>query len=137
MTAVCAASGCNARPAARGLCTRHLGIDPNRPTKTARPRAVFVDTIPSRFHTIDTETVRTLSHNPGRWARYPAEARWTDWQILTPQRKASRLNGLTTRVRRSRAAFAGFVWEAERRDRDLYVRCIGPDLSITDLKKPA
>ena len=27
MTAVCAASGCNARPAARGLCTRHLGID--------------------------------------------------------------------------------------------------------------
>lgn len=137
MTSVCAASGCNARPAARGLCTRHLGLDPKRPTKTVRPRAVLVDTIPSRFHTIDTETVRTLSHNPGRWARYPAEARWTDYGNLPQHRKTSRLNNLATRIRHSRAAFAGFVWEAERRDRDLYVRCIGPDLSITDLKKPA
>ena len=135
--AVCTATGCNARPAARGLCTRHLGLSATAGIREVRPSTVFVDSPPSRFHVIDTEAARTLPHNPGRWARYPAGRRWSDWQTLTPQRKASRLNALATRVRRSRGAYTGFVWEAERHDDDLYIRCIGPDLSITSLKKPA
>ena len=133
----CTASGCTARAAARGLCTRHLGLSPTAGTREVRPSTVFVDTIPSRFHAIDTESARTLSHNPGRWIRYPAGRRWSDWQTLTPRRKAARLNSLATRVRRARGAYVGFVWEAERRDDDLYIRCIGPDLSITSLKKSA
>ena len=137
MMAVCTATGCNARPAARGLCTRHLGLSATAGIREVRPSTVFVDSPPSRFHVIDTEAARTLPHNPGRWARYPAGRRWSDWQTLTPQRKASRLNSPATRVRRSRGAYTGFVWEAERHDDDLYIRCIGPDLSITSLKKPA
>lgn len=137
MMATCAATGCTGRPAARGLCTRHLGLSPTTGTREVQHRPVFVDSPPPRFHVIDTEAARTLPHNPGRWARYPASARWSDWQTLTPQRKASRLNSLATRVRRSRGAYIGFVWEAERRNDDLYLRCIGPDLSITNLKESA
>lgn len=129
MMTTCTASGCTARAAARGLCTRHLGLSPTTGTREVRPSTVFVDSPPSRFHVIDTEAARTLPHNPGRWARYPASARWTDWQTLTPQRKAARLNNLATRVRHSRAAYTGFVWEAERRGDALYIRCIGPDLT--------
>lgn len=129
MMAVCTAAGCTGKPAARGLCTKHLGLIATAGTREVRPSTVFVDSPPSRFHIIDTEAARTLAHNPGRWARYPASARWTDWQALTKRRKAARLNSLATRVRRSRAAYAGFLWEAERRDYDLYIRCIGPDLA--------
>lgn len=129
----CTATGCTARAAARGLCTRHLGLNPNRPAKTARPTVVFVDKLPP--HTkgklvspVDVDAADALRENPGKWARFPVEARWPDAGEIPEKKLRSRICNAAATIRRSRGAWRGGVWEAETRGTELFVRFIGPDL---------
>ena len=130
----CAASGCTARPAARGLCTRHLGLNPTGPAKKITPQVVFVDKLPDRTtpgrgpHPIDVMVADELRQHPGRWAIYPAEARWADAGDLDPRAFAQRLHSLKTRITKAPTG----VWrdgryDARVRDGKLFVRYTGDE----------
>ena len=128
----CTASGCTARAAARGLCTRHLGLDQTG-KKRPRPQVVFVDKLPP--HTkgklvspVDIDAAETLRSQPGKWGRFPVEARWPDAGEIPEKTLRSRLSNAASTIRRSRGAWRGGVWEAETRGTELFVRFIGPDL---------
>ena len=132
MMAVCAAKGCTARPAAKGLCTRHLGLDQTG-KKPARPRVVFVDALPphtkgKKVSPVDVDAAETLRKQPGKWGRFPVEARWPDAGEIPEKKLRSRICNAASTIRRSRGAWRGGVWEAETRGTELFVRFIGPDL---------
>ena len=132
MMAVCAANGCTARPAAKGLCTRHLGLDQTG-KKPARPRVVFVDALPphtkgKKVSPVDVDAAETLRKQPGKWGRFPVEARWPDAGEIPEKKLRSRICNAASTIRRSRGAWRGGVWEAETRGTELFVRFIGPDL---------
>ena len=128
----CTASGCTARAAARGLCTRHLGLDQTG-KKRPRPQVVFVDKLPP--HTkgklvspVDIDAADALRAQPGKWGRFPVEARWPDAGEIPEKKLRSRICNTASTIRRSRGAWRGGVWEAETRGTELFVRFIGPDL---------
>ena len=128
----CAAKGCTARPAARGLCTRHLGLDQTG-KKPARPAVVFVDKLPAPArhgrapHPIDAQTAHTLRQNPGEWGIYPTSAKWPDAGEIGHRTLQQRLHSLKTRIAQAPTG----VWrdgrfEAVVRDGKLFVRFVGP-----------
>ena len=128
---VCAAKGCNARPAARGLCTRHLGLD-SAGKKPARPGVVFVDKLPAPArhgrtpHPIDAQTAHALQQRPGEWGIYPAEAKWPDTGEITTRALAQRLHSLKTRIAKSpTGVWRNGQFDAEVRDNQLFVRYVG------------
>ena len=127
----CAAKGCNARPAAKGLCTRHLGLHAAG-NRRARPAVVFVDKLPAPSksgpapHHIDEQTAHTLRQHPGEWGIYPTAAKWPDAGEITTRALAQRLHSLKTRIAQAPTG----VWrdgqfDAVVRDGQLYVRYIG------------
>lgn len=129
--ATCAAKGCNARPAAKGLCTRHLGLD-SAGNRRARPAVVFVDKLPAPArhgrtpHPIDAQTAQDLRAHPGEWGIYPAAAKWPDAGEITPRVLAQRLHSLKTRIAQSpTGVWRGGRYEAVVRDSQLYVRYVG------------
>ena len=129
----CAAKGCNARPAARGLCTRHLGLDQTG-RRPARPTVVFVDKLPAPArhgrtpHPVDAQTAQDLRANPGEWAIYPTEAKWPDAGEIEHRTLLQRLHSLKTRIAQAPTG----VWrdgrfDAAVRDGQLYVRFVGDE----------
>lgn len=131
---VCAASGCNARPAARGLCTRHLGLNPTGPAKQIAPQVVFVDKLPAPArsgrapHPIDAQTAHALQQRPGEWAIYPTSAKWPDAGEIEHRALLQRLHSMKTRIAKAPAG----VWRDGRfdavvRDGQLYVRFVGDE----------
>ena len=133
MMTVCAAKGCTARPAARGLCTRHLGLDQTG-RGVARPTVVFVDKLPAPArhgrtpHPIDTQTAHALQQHPGEWGIYPAEAKWPDTGEITPRVLAQRLHSLKTRIAQSpTGVWRNGRYEAVVREGQLYIRYVGPE----------
>ena len=128
----CAAKGCNARPAARGLCTKHLGLDAAG-NRRARPGVVFVDKLPAPArhgrtpHPVDAQTAHTLRQHPGEWGIYPTSAKWPDAGEITTRALAQRLHSMKTRIAKAPAG----VWRDGQfddvvRDGQLYVRFVGP-----------
>ena len=129
----CAAKGCTARPAAKGLCTRHLGLDQTG-KKPARPAVVFVDKLPAPArhgrtpHPIDTQTAHTLRAHPGEWGIYPAEAKWPDIGEITTRALAQRLHSLKTRIAHApTGVWRNGRYEAVVRDSKLFVRFVGDE----------
>ena len=129
----CKATGCNARPAARGLCTRHLGLD-SAGKKPARPGVVFVDKLPAPArhgrtpHPVDARAAHDLRENPGEWGIYPAEEKWPDAGEITPRVLAQRLHSLKTRIAHAPTG----VWrdgqfEAVVREGQLFIRFVGDE----------
>lgn len=128
----CTAKGCNARPAAKGLCTRHLGLDAAG-NRRARPGVVFVDKLPAPArhgrtpHPVDAQTAQDLRAHPGEWGIYPTSAKWPDAGEITTRALAQRLHSLKTRIAQAPTG----VWrdgqfDAVVRDGQLYVRFVGP-----------
>ena len=128
----CAAKGCTARPAARGLCTRHLGLHAAG-NRRARPAVVFVDKLPAPSksgpapHPIDAQTAHTLRQHPGEWGIYPAAAKWPDAGEIEHRTLLKRLHTMKTRIAQAPTG----VWRDGRfdavvRDGQLYVRFVGP-----------
>ena len=129
----CKATGCTARPAARGLCTRHLGLDQTG-RGVARPTVVFVDKLPAPArhgrtpHPIDAQTAHDLRENPGEWGIYPAEAKWPDTGEITTRALAQRLHSLKTRIAQApTGVWRNGQFDAVVRDNQLYVRYVGPE----------
>ena len=128
----CAAKGCNARPAAKGLCTRHLGLDQTG-KRPARPTVVFVDKLPAPArhgrtpHPVDAQTAQDLRAHPGEWGIYPAEAKWPDAGEIEHRTLLQRLHSLKTRIAQAPTG----VWrdgrfDAAVRDGQLFIRFVGP-----------
>ena len=128
----CKATGCNARPAAKGLCTRHLGLNAAG-NRRARPAVVFVDKLPAHSkggpapHPIDAQTAHTLRQHPGEWGIYPTSAKWPDAGEIDRRTLVKRLYTMKTRIAQAPTG----VWRDGRydavvREGQLYVRFIGP-----------
>lgn len=131
--AVCTATGCTGTPAARGLCTRHLGLDQTG-KRPARPTIVFVDKLPAPArhgrapHPIDAQTAHTLRQNPGEWGIYPAEAKWPDAGEIDHRTLQQRLHSLKTRiVKAPTGVWRNGRYEAAVRDNQLFVRYVGDE----------
>lgn len=129
----CAAKGCNARPAAKGLCTRHLGLDQTG-RRHARPTVVFVDKLPAPArhgrtpHPIDAQTAHTLQQHPGEWGIYPTEAKWPDAGEINHRTLQQRLHSLKTRIAHApTGVWRNGRYEAVVRDSQLYIRYTGPE----------
>ena len=129
---VCAAKGCTARPAARGLCTRHLGLHAAG-NRRARPAVVFVDKLPAPSksgpapHPVDVRAAQDLRANPGEWGIYPIEEKWPDAGEIDRRTLVKRLYTMKTRIAQAPTG----VWRDGRfdavvRDGQLYVRFVGP-----------
>lgn len=129
----CKATGCHSRPAARGLCTRHLGLNPTGPAKRITPQVVFVDKLPAPSksgpapHPIDTQTAHTLQQHPGEWGIYPTAAKWPDAGEIEHRTLLKRLHTMKTRIAQAPTG----VWRDGRfdavvRDGQLFVRYVGP-----------
>ena len=129
---VCAAKGCNARPAAKGLCTRHLGLD-QAGKRPARPGVVFVDKLPAPSrsgpapHPVDTRAAQDLRANPGEWGIYPIEEKWPDAGEIEHRTLLKRLHTMKTRIAKAPTG----VWRDGRfdavvRDGQLFIRFVGP-----------
>ena len=133
MMTTCKAAGCNSRPAAKGLCTRHLGLHAAG-NRRARPTVVFVDKLPAHSkggpapHPIDTQTAHVLRQNPGEWGIYPAAAKWPDAGEIGHRTMLKRLHSLKTRIAKSpTGVWRNGQFDAEVRDNQLYVRYVGPE----------
>ena len=129
----CAAKGCTARPAAKGLCTRHLGLDQTG-KKPARPAVVFVDKLPAPArhgrtpHPVDAKAAKDLREKPGEWGIYPAEAKWPDAGEITTRALAQRLHSLKTRIAHApTGVWRNGRYEAVVRDSKLFVRFVGDE----------
>ena len=129
----CTAKGCTGTPAARGLCTRHLGLDAAG-NRRARPGVVFVDKLPAPArsgrapHPVDAQAAQDLRENPGEWGIYPTSAKWPDAGEITSRALAQRLHSMKTRIAKAPAG----VWRDGRfdavvRDGQLYVRFVGDE----------
>lgn len=127
----CAAKGCTARPAARGLCTRHLGLD-SAGKKPARPGVVFVDKLPAPSmggptpHPVDVRAAQDLRAKPGEWGIYPIEEKWPDAGEIEHRTLVKRLYTMKTRIEQAPTG----VWrdgryEAVVRDSKLFIRYVG------------
>ena len=133
MMTVCAAKGCTARPAARGLCTRHLGLDQTG-RGVARPAVVFVDKLPAPSksgpapHHIDAQTAHVLRQHPGEWGIYPTAAKWPDAGEIEHRTLLKRLHSLKTRIAHApTGVWRNGRYEAVVRDNQLFVRYVGPE----------
>ena len=136
MMATCKATGCTARPAAKGLCTRHLGLHAAG-NRRARPGVVFVDKLPAPSrggpapHPVDVRASQDLRANPGEWGIYPIEEKWPDAGEIEHRTLVKRLYTMKTRIEQAPTG----VWrdgqfDAVVRDGQLFVRYVGPDEAV-------
>ena len=127
----CKATGCDSRPAARGLCTRHLGLDQTG-RGVARPGVVFVDKLPAPSrggpapHPVDVRAAQDLRAHPGEWGIYPTAAKWPDAGEIEHRTLVKRLYTMKTRIEQAPTG----VWrdgqfDAVVRDSQLFIRFVG------------